>query len=69
MLRSDTLLGDYLELESISLGATPELSESQLEHLKSIGYLQGLEEADQNPPPDKQSDTGDGTAGQRENVH
>ena len=38
-----TLTGDYLELPPRYTGATSELSASQIEELKAIGYLQGVE--------------------------
>ncbi len=53
----DGLFGDHLELPSLGQSEAPEISQSQLEHLKSIGYLQGLEAEDvaeggdeENPP-------------------
>ena len=59
LLRSDTLLGDYLELESLTQAATPQLSQSQLEHLKSIGYLQGLDEQDLEQANQEETDPDD----------
>jgi len=43
-MRFDVLTGDYIDLRKRSLGSRPELDSKTLEHLKSIGYLQGVEE-------------------------
>ncbi len=42
----DTLTGDYLELPPIAGLTEGQLAEGQLEDLKAIGYLQGVEEED-----------------------
>ena len=44
ILRFDPLLADYVELKSARVAESPELNKEQLERLKSIGYLQGVEE-------------------------
>ncbi len=44
LLQFQTLAGDYLELPAQFSGARAELEEGQLEDLKAIGYLQGVEE-------------------------
>ena len=57
-MRFDVLTGDYLELKSDLASALPEISEAQLEHLKSIGYLQGVEEAPEpSPKPGEDSES------------
>jgi arylsulfatase A-like enzyme len=43
-MRFDVLTGDYLDLRRESLAAGPELDAQTLEQLKSIGYLQGVEQ-------------------------
>jgi len=43
-MRFDVLTGDYIDLKRDSLLASPEFDPETLEHLKSIGYLQGVEE-------------------------
>ena len=48
-----TLTGDYLELPARYTGATGELSAAQIEDLKAIGYLQGVEESAPPPTPAK----------------
>jgi arylsulfatase A-like enzyme len=50
-----TLTGDYLELPARYTGATGELSASQIEDLKAIGYLQGVE-ASPAPASEQQGD-------------
>jgi arylsulfatase A-like enzyme len=40
----DTLTGDYLEMPSLATSSEGRLAEGQLEELKAIGYLQGVEE-------------------------
>jgi len=40
----DVLTGDYVDMKQGSLASSPELDAQTLEHLKSIGYLQGVEE-------------------------
>lgn len=44
VLRFDPLLGDYAEIEPTAVAEAPELDAEQIEHLKSIGYLQGVDE-------------------------
>lgn len=44
LLGMETLAGDYLELPPLATGAQGELESGQLEDLKAIGYLQGVEE-------------------------
>lgn len=44
VLRFDPLLGDYAEITPAAMAEAPELDAEQIEHLKSIGYLQGVEE-------------------------
>jgi arylsulfatase A-like enzyme len=44
LLEFETLTGDYLEREPIVVGVRGELDSGQLEDLKAIGYLQGVEE-------------------------
>ena len=39
----EPLIGDYMEMETPAEVATPEISDEQLEELKSIGYLQGVD--------------------------
>jgi len=51
IMRADVLTGDYLDLASQSLAYRPELDEAQLEKLKSIGYLQGVDELPQTGRP------------------
>jgi arylsulfatase A-like enzyme len=43
-MQFDVLTGDYVDMKSESLAFRPELDAKTLEHLKSIGYLQGVEE-------------------------
>lgn len=43
-MRFDVLTGDYVDMKNESLASSPELDAQTLEHLKSIGYLQGVEE-------------------------
>lgn len=43
-MRFDVLTGDYVDMKNNSLASSPELDAQTLEHLKSIGYLQGVEE-------------------------
>ena len=43
-MRFDVLTGDYIDLKNESLASSRELDAQTLEHLKSIGYLQGVEE-------------------------
>ena len=43
-MRFDVLTGDYIDMTIQSLVSSPELDAQTLEHLKSIGYLQGVEE-------------------------
>jgi arylsulfatase A-like enzyme len=43
-MRFDVLTGDYVDLKNGSFASSPELDAQTLEHLKSIGYLQGVEE-------------------------
>jgi arylsulfatase A-like enzyme len=56
VLAFDTLTGDYLELTPFSAssgaGGERQLSSEQLEQLKSIGYLQGVEEPSATEDPD-----------------
>ncbi len=50
VIHFDTLTGDYLWLASANIGTTPELSTDQLQHLKSIGYLQGSQAVPERAP-------------------
>lgn len=43
-MRFDVLTGDYVDMKNESLAFRPELDAQTLEHLKSIGYLQGVEQ-------------------------
>jgi arylsulfatase A-like enzyme len=63
-MRFDVLTGDYLEMKSELTSALPQISEAQLEHLKSIGYLQGVEEPPQ--PNQKPADHGESEAAAEE---
>jgi len=62
-MRFDVLTGDYVDLSRESLAIRPELDAETLEHLKSIGYLQGVEEqperkAEETPPKKPSLDDG-----------
>jgi len=68
-MRSDVLTGDYIDMKKEALAAAPELDSQMLEHLKSIGYLQGVEgttasEPEQNTAPD--SERASGNAGRED---
>lgn len=56
-MRFDTLTGDYIDMKKESIAFRPEVDEQTLEHLKSIGYLQGVEEQPDREP-DKATSTG-----------
>ncbi len=43
-MRFDVLTGDYVDMKNESLVSRPQMDAQTLEHLKSIGYLQGVEE-------------------------
>jgi arylsulfatase A-like enzyme len=43
-MRFDVLTGDYVDLKTDSLNQKAEMDAQTLEHLKSIGYLQGVEQ-------------------------
>jgi hypothetical protein len=53
IMRFDVLTGDYLEMWRDFQASTPEIASQQLERLKSIGYLQGVES-----PPKAADDDG-----------
>ncbi len=55
-MRFDTLVGDYVELQAEHQLASPDIDSDLLEHLKSIGYLQGVENK-KNPEDQKSSAT------------
>ena len=62
----ETLSGDYLEMPAVAAAAQGELEEGQLEDLKAIGYLQGVEEdpapessESEEPDPASEQDTPD----------
>lgn len=63
-MRFDVLTGDYVDMKNESLASSPELDAKTLEHLKSIGYLQGVEEQpapDTKKAPEKHPLPNDGT--------
>lgn len=65
MFNFDALTGDYIEMknESLASGSGPEMDAQTLEHLKSIGYLQGVEEQ---PEPEQADKSAPDPSGQRE---
>ena len=62
-MRFDVLTGDYIDMKRESLLATPEFDAQTLEHLKSIGYLQGV---DEEAPTTDAGEPGEGDAGNSE---
>jgi hypothetical protein len=53
-MRFDVLTGDYIEMKNTSLAVTSSSFDAEtLEHLKSIGYLQGVEKAEPGEDPEK----------------
>jgi hypothetical protein len=50
----DTLTGDYMDMKQVGMLASSELDSGQLEDLKAIGYLQGVEsEAPEEEPEEE----------------
>jgi hypothetical protein len=62
----DTLTGDYLELMPIADLTQGALGEEQLEDLKAIGYLQGVEEESSDQPDSGDSEESENSEGSGE---
>jgi arylsulfatase A-like enzyme len=55
LMMFDTLTGDYIEMKDASAYASSSLGSKQIEELKAIGYLQGVDtDADEAEEPDKE---------------